>query len=293
MNAVGSWRRSRLYERDGGGHRTASGGRSDRCGRSDGGGPGSAATWTKALVDERVETLEQVPDRLAGVGSELAEAARAYEEARELAVLCEGGRGSGAARISLENWVLAEYLRDVLEQANVRLLALTSGRYWLSEVATDSGNQRAATGLDLAVFDGDTGAARSANTLSGGESFLASVSLALGLADGVAGGCNHEVGALFIDEGFGALDVEYLEAMLDVLASLQDGGRMVGVISHVEGLQAAIPTGVEVVRTDGVPGHSPLSRGRRRPGRRDRRERAPGVVTVPGAGRARSDSSGD
>ena len=78
---------------------------------------------------------------------------------------------------------------------------------------------------------------------------MASVALALGLADVVSAGANHDVGALFIDEGFGTLDVDYLEAILDVLATLEDGGRMVGVIRHVDGLKQAIPNGIEIRRT--------------------------------------------
>ena len=207
-----------------------------------------AIVGVDALLGRALERLEGIPDRLGEGAAELAAARASYEEAQDLAALCAGGQGTGVARVSLENWVLAAFLRDVLEHANERLMAMTSGKYWL-EVSSESGSLKSLSGLDLAVFDTDTGSARSANTLSGGESFMASVALALGLADVVSSGANHDVGALFIDEGFGTLDVDYLEAILDVLASLEDGGRMVGVISHVDGLKQAIPSGIEVRRT--------------------------------------------
>ena len=202
----------------------------------------------EAVLARLLARLDAIPAQLGDGAERLAVATERYEEAHDLATLCAGGAGAGVVRVSLENWVLAEYLREVLAHANQRLMAMTSGRYWL-EVSELTGSLKSLAGLDLAVFDTDTGAARSANTLSGGESFMASVALALGLADVVSAGANHDVGALFIDEGFGTLDVDYLEAILDVLATLEDGGRMVGVISHVDGLKQAIPNGIEIRRT--------------------------------------------
>ena len=202
----------------------------------------------EAVLARLLARLDAIPAQLGDGAERLAVATERYEEAHDLATLCAGGAGAGVVRVSLENWVLAEYLREVLAHANQRLMAMTSGRYWL-EVSELTGSLKSLAGLDLAVFDTDTGAARSANTLSGGESFMASVALALGLADVVSAGANHDVGALFIDEGFGTLDVDYLEAILDVLATLEDGGRMVGVISHVDGLKQAIPNGIEIRRS--------------------------------------------
>lgn len=148
-------------------------------------------------------------------------------------------------RLSLENWVLADYLRQVLRQANVRLSAMTNGRYslQLSEGVTDGRKQ---WGLELDTFDVNTGQTRPVNTLSGGETFMAALALALGLADVVSGGSNREVGALFIDEGFGSLDPQSLDAVIEVLRSLEDGGRIVGVISHVEEMNQALPNGITV-----------------------------------------------
>jgi exonuclease SbcC len=150
-----------------------------------------------------------------------------------------------ATKLSLENWVLADYLRRVLFQANSRLAMMTDGRYAL-ELADAVTDGRKAFGLDLAVFDVNTGQSRAATTLSGGETFMAALSLALGLADVVSSGSNREMGALFVDEGFGSLDSESLDAVIDVLRSLEDGGRIVGVISHVEELKQALPSGITI-----------------------------------------------
>lgn len=122
---------------------------------------------------------------------------------------------------------------------------MTAGRYQLAlaDTATDG---RKAFGLDLSVFDVNTGQFRAATTLSGGETFMAALALALGLADVVSGGSNREMGALFVDEGFGSLDPESLDAVVEVLRSLEDGGRIVGVISHVAEMQEALPSGITV-----------------------------------------------
>ncbi len=201
-----------------------------------------------------------VTSRIASVGAaraSLDEAALAMEEARTrkeeaetLAAACAGlGTGPLGTRVSLEHWVLAYYLRQVLAQANLRLDTMTGGRYAL-ELNQEVTDGRKPWGLDLSVLDAETGQSRPATTLSGGETFMAALSLALGLADVVSAGSNYSIGALFVDEGFGSLDGESLDTVVDVLRSLQDGGRTVGVISHVQELQAAIPNGITVVATN-------------------------------------------
>ena len=195
------------------------------------------------------EELEEAPGKLAAGGDQIAQAREHYQQAKHLADLCAGrAAGSVGVRLSLENWVLSDYLRRVLGQANVRLDAMTEGRYALL-ISEESNDARKATGLDLSVFDVNTGQVRPAITLSGGETFMAALSLALGLADVVSGGSNHDIGALFVDEGFGSLDAQSLDAVIDVLRSLEDGGRVVGVISHVEDLKAAIPNGISIERS--------------------------------------------
>jgi exonuclease SbcC len=225
----------------------------------------------QAVVASLAREVAGAPALLEAAAKELAAARRALEEARTVAALCAGtspagvtGAGGPVAasqpaghggerrrgratpvRISLENWVLADYLRQVLALANVRLESMTNGRYSLrlSDGVTDG---RKPWGLDLSAFDVHTGQVRPATTLSGGETFMAALALALGLADVVSGGSNRHIGALFVDEGFGSLDAQALDAVIDVLRSLEDGGRVVGVISHVDDVQQALPTGISV-----------------------------------------------
>lgn len=170
-----------------------------------------------------------------------------YERVHTLYELCHGGR-SNTKRQSLERYILASYLEEVAEAASKRLHLMSSGRYSLRHSdARVRGN--AASGLALLVTDAYTGQEREVSTLSGGETFLASLALALGLADVVqakSGGVHIE--ALFIDEGFGSLDPEALELALAELDRLREGGRLVGVISHVQALRDRIPAGIEVVR---------------------------------------------
>lgn len=152
--------------------------------------------------------------------------------------------------VNLERFVLGALLDDVLRKANLRLAAMSGGRYELSR-RTERGDRRKAAGLDLDVFDSYTGQARPANTLSGGETFLASLSLALGLADVVqeyAGGIRLD--AIFIDEGFGTLDAESLDLALRTLTALQSADRLVGIISHVAELAERIPAQLRVTKTD-------------------------------------------
>jgi exonuclease SbcC len=200
----------------------------------------------RAVLADRAAAIASGPSELASAARAVDAARTAFEQAKTVADRCAGaGGGSASARLSLENWVLADYLRQVLVQANHRLDAMTDGRFALelNDGVTDG---RKPWGLDLAVFDANTGQVRPATTLSGGETFMAALALALGLADVVSGGSNREVGALFVDEGFGSLDPQSLDSVIDVLRSLEDGGRIVGIVSHVRELQLALPSGITV-----------------------------------------------
>ena len=200
----------------------------------------------RAVLVDRVTVMAGGPAAVAQATETVALARVALEQARTVANRCAGlGGGPDPVRLSLENWVLADYLRQVLLQANHRLDAMTGGRFAL-ELCDGVADGRKPWGLDLAVFDANTGQVRPATTLSGGETFMAALALALGLADVVSGGSNREVGALFVDEGFGSLDPQSLDAVVDVLRGLEDGGRTVGVISHVRELQQALPCGITV-----------------------------------------------
>jgi exonuclease SbcC len=166
------------------------------------------------------------------------------EQARQLADLA-GGLGGNQYKMTLSSFVLAARLEEVAAQASKRLLTMTGGRYTLVHTDARRGGGRA--GLGLLACDAWTGQDRDTSTLSGGETFLASLALALGLADVVT----HEsagtpMEALFVDEGFGTLDEETLEEVMNVLDGLRAGGRIVGIVSHVSELRQRIPAQVHV-----------------------------------------------
>jgi exonuclease SbcC len=204
----------------------------------------------RALLEARVRV--RAAARLVGdiaaehrrVDDELTVARAEHEVRHRLAEVCAG---RGGDRVSLQRWVLASHFATVCDRANARLAVMTAGRYSL-RVHTGS-TRGAATGLDLRVHDAHTGEAREVTSLSGGETFQASLALALGVADVVgerSGGT--DLGVLFVDEGFGTLDPDALQLALDELDELRSGGRMVGVISHVAGLRERIRAGIEVRR---------------------------------------------
>jgi DNA repair protein SbcC/Rad50 len=159
--------------------------------------------------------------------------------------------GDNTHRISLQRFVLASRLDDVLAAASQRLHAMTRGRYLIRR-DTETTSRRAAGGLELLVEDAYTANSRPVATLSGGESFQAALSLALGLSEVVqaySGGISLDT--IFIDEGFGSLDPEALDLAIDTLMDLQQSGRMVGVISHVPELRERIDVRLEVVAGTG------------------------------------------
>lgn len=155
-------------------------------------------------------------------------------------------RGQNQSKISFERYVLIEYLEQIVQAANERLKHLSSGQYYLirSERQETHGKQ---SGLGLDVYDAYTGQTRDVKTLSGGEKFNASLCLALGMADIIQSFQGSiRIDTMFIDEGFGSLDEESLNKAIDTLIDLQKSGRMIGVISHVAELKAAIPAILEV-----------------------------------------------
>ncbi|TDE29477.1 SMC family ATPase [Actinomadura sp. 6K520] len=197
-------------------------------------------------------------DRLADLRAELGEAvgawrpaAERHEVAERLAGLTSGKHPANRHDMSLSAYVLAARLRQVVDAANERLSRMSGGRYALLHTTGKAAGDRTrgAGGLGLRIADAWTGLERDPVTLSGGESFITSLSLALGLADVVtaeAGGT--EIGTLFVDEGFGTLDEETLDEVMDVLDGLRDGGRAVGVVSHVAELRARIPAQLRVTK---------------------------------------------
>ena len=206
------------------------------------------AVADQARATQRVAALARLlPELTTGLEAlvPLEERAR---EVRGLADLC-AGQGANGLRMTLTAFVLAARLEEVAAVASTRLLRMTQGRYSL--VHTDGAARGGVrSGLGLLARDGWSGQDRDTSTLSGGETFLASLSLALGLADVVtaeAGG--SRIGALFVDEGFGTLDEDALDEVMDVLDGLREGGRVVGLVSHVAELRQRIPAQVEVRKT--------------------------------------------
>lgn len=163
------------------------------------------------------------------------------------------GRAPNTMKMDLETFVLAAELEEIVAAANLRLSEMTSGRFSLHH--TDALAARgAASGLGIEVLDAHTGRMRPPRSLSGGETFLASLALALGLAEVVTartGGIRLDT--LFIDEGFGSLDAETLDLAMNTLEQLRSGGRTIGVISHVDAMRERLPAHLEVIATAGGP----------------------------------------
>lgn len=205
------------------------------------------AVLASGLAEKSLRTLGRIT-------AEYAELAAAGSEPRERAALlnalADAARGSGDNnyRMSLNSYVLAARLEQVALAASERLIGMSDGRYTLQH--TDAKAARGArSGLGLEVVDQWTGQRRDTATLSGGESFMASLALALGLADVVqqeSGGVDIET--LFVDEGFGSLDEQALEQVMDALEGLRDGGRVVGLVSHVGEMKQRISTQLQLVK---------------------------------------------
>jgi exonuclease SbcC len=203
------------------------------------------ATAAAATATARSAALGELVPRLTALLNELGPVLEQARRVRALADLC-GGAGANTLRMTLSSFVLAARLEEVAAAASERLLRMTQGRYSL--IHTDGAARGGArSGLGLLARDTWTGQDRETSTLSGGETFLASLALALGLTDVVtaeAGGSRIE--ALFVDEGFGTLDEQTLDEVMDVLDALREGGRIVGLVSHVAELRQRIPAQIEV-----------------------------------------------
>ncbi|WP_305082699.1 MULTISPECIES: AAA family ATPase [unclassified Nocardia] len=207
-----------------------------------------AAVAAHAEAHNRVNQLEDLGGQLWAAIDRIAPIQRAHDELDQLADVV-AGRGANNRRMSLRSYVLAARLEEVALAGSVRLRRMSGGRYEF--VHTDrAGKHGRRGGLGLDIRDDYTGAIRPAKTLSGGETFMASLSLALGLADTVAAESGGIVlDTLFIDEGFGGLDADTLDAVMGVLDELRAGGRVVGVVSHVDEMRQRIPSRLHVRRT--------------------------------------------
>jgi exonuclease SbcC len=207
------------------------------------------AAEERAVAEGAVRSVQHLAEQVAAEVAASEPLRRRHAVVADLAGCAEGTGGGNVKRMRLSSYVLAARLEQVAAAATVRLDRMSAGRYALVHSdAAERGGRR--SGLGLQVVDSWTGQQRDTATLSGGESFLASLALALGLADVVqaeAGGTAIET--LFVDEGFGTLDPETLDEVMAVLDGLRDGGRAVGVISHVEELRQRIPARLEVLKT--------------------------------------------
>ncbi|MFC4605566.1 AAA family ATPase [Rhodococcus kronopolitis] len=206
-----------------------------------------AAVGVAADAQRRQQDLERLVGQLAAEVEALAPAQARHDELAGLADVIEG-RGQNARKMSLRSYVLAARLEEVALSASTRLRRMSAGRYEFVH-ADGAGTGRKRGGLGLDIRDDYTGVVRSAKTLSGGESFLASLALALGLADVVAAESGGLVlDTMFIDEGFGTLDADTLESVMGVLDELREGGRVVGIVSHVDEMRQRIPSRLHVIR---------------------------------------------
>jgi exonuclease SbcC len=196
--------------------------------------------------EERLRSLKEIGGK---VQTALVRVRRAEEQYAVVGSLAKFAHGDNPHRMSLHRYVLSSMLDSVLSVASRNFMQMSNGRYLIKRRA-DVRDQRAHAGLDLAVLDHYTGGDRDVVTLSGGEKFLAALSLALALAEvvqGYAGGIRLE--SVFVDEGFGSLDDDTLDRAMQVFGDMREKGRLVGIISHVAELRERIDAKLEVIST--------------------------------------------
>lgn len=192
---------------------------------------------------QQLENSQKALTQLREISNNSKETEAQYEQASRLYQLLSG---SNAKKIPLQQFILGIMLDDILTYANEFFSLLSRGRYSLRRLEGSTGGN-AKSGLDLEVLDGFTGAPRSIETLSGGEQFLASLSLAFGLSDVVQSYSGSvRLDSIFIDEGFGSLDQDTLDTAMKALSQIQKMGRTVGIISHVSELKNRIATQIQV-----------------------------------------------
>lgn len=204
------------------------------------------ATRTGAL-QETLRREEETLKQLTRLSKELEKLQEAYGP---IGLLADTAKGNNGRKLTFSSFVLQAVLDDVLQTANLRLNKISQGRYSLYR-SHDIVDARKEQGLGLEIMDAFTGQARAVTTLSGGEIFFTSLSLALGLSDvleSYAGGLHLDT--ILVDEGFGSLDPETLDSAVSALLDLQQGGRLVGIISHVAELKERISAQLEIIPTN-------------------------------------------
>lgn len=197
----------------------------------------------KAAVFSRLQQNESIFTNIISIKEKVSEKEKEYSLVGELASTANGRNNY---KVTFETYVLAAYFEEIIDAANIRFRKMTKNRFQMDRIK-DEGKGNAFRGLDINVLDGNSGQYRPIKNISGGESFKASLSLALGLADVVqsyAGGIKLDT--MFIDEGFGSLDPVSLDDAINCLLELQSSGRLVGIISHVKELQERINSRIEI-----------------------------------------------
>ncbi len=205
----------------------------------------TAAVAEFATLENNLKRLQDISAKLENLDAEIKTSEKNYQILKKLSDVANGEK----SKITFQRYYLRAIFSDIIFEANERLERMSGGRYRFRN-EKNALSRKKLEGLDLEILDAYTGTARPVETLSGGESFLASLSLALGLAAVVkntAGGIKLDT--IFIDEGFGSLDGETLDVAMNALTDLQVGGRLVGIISHVDELKRRVPVRLEVVKT--------------------------------------------
>lgn len=201
-------------------------------------------------LSNRLNVNEKILKKLQGHIEEIAKVEKELMWKKSLSDTANGTIADGKHRkITLENYVLCEYFKRILNRASARLMVMSSGQYDLV-LQNDESNHKSQVGLDVGVIDHYNGSIRSVRSLSGGEKFMASLCLALGLSDEVqssSGGI--QLDTMFVDEGFGSLDSNTLELAMRALNSLADSNRLVGIISHVDALESRISRQIVVTKS--------------------------------------------
>lgn len=198
-----------------------------------------------ATLENNLSRLTEISRRLTELSTKLSAAEKNFQIWNRLSDVANGTK----SKLDFQRYYLDAIFSDVISEANERLSRMSGGRYSFRG-EKNAMTRRKLEGLNLEILDAYNGTARAVETLSGGESFLASLSLALGLAAVVkntAGGIKLDT--IFIDEGFGSLDSETLDVAIGALMDLQEGGRLVGIISHVDALKNRVPVRLEVTKT--------------------------------------------
>ena len=202
-------------------------------------------TDQKQDVHTRIITNRKAQKDISAKGEEMARLEEKHAWVRALSDTANGTL-SGKDKIMLETYIQTTYFDRILDRANLRLRKMSGGQYDLKR--RQSSSYRTQSGLELDIVDHVNGTMRSVNTLSGGEAFLASLALALGLSDEIQMSTGIRLGTLFVDEGFGSLDSESLGKAYSTLAGLTEGDRLVGIISHVAELKERIDKQIIVTK---------------------------------------------